>query len=155
MQKGILHSAIIGLYSYTSVFTSTCSMASWSESWTSRLLCSYVCILLVSLALHLVPGCMLTVVFSDAWGHTPMYRPTVYIHNCWEPYLALHSDTSYIRCHMLWNALAVYTIHGLSACISKLCNGRESTQRESKKMESLRFLAVLLSTVLSGTVGNL
>ena len=27
----------------------------------------------------------------------------------------------------------MYTIHKLSACISKLCNGRESTQTESKQ----------------------
>ena len=31
-------------------------------------------------------------------------------------YLALHSDT---RCVTCGNALAVYTIHGLSACISE------------------------------------
>ena len=57
--------------------------------------------------------------------------------------------------HVARNALAMYTMHGLSACISKLCKGRESTQRESRKMESLSFLAVMLSTILSGTVGNL
>ena len=30
------------------------------------------------------------------------------------------------------NASAVYTIHGLSACISELCNGRGSTLREQE-----------------------
>ncbi len=51
------------------------------------------------------------------------------------------------------NALAVYTIHGLSACKSKqVMVGKVS--RESRKMEPLRFLAVMLSTILSGTVGN-
>ena len=45
--------------------------------------------------------------------------------------------------------------HGLSACIWKqVYNSRESTQRGSRKMEPLRLLAVMLSTVLSGTVGN-
>ena len=51
------------------------------------------------------------------------------------------------------NALAVYTKHGLSACISKqVMVGK--VPRESRKMESLRFLTVVLSTILSGTVGN-
>ena len=36
---------------------------------------------------------------------------------------------------------------------SQICQGRESTQWEHKKMESLRFLAVMLSWILSGTVG--
>ena len=54
------------------------------------------------------------------------------------------------------NALAVYTIHvhGLSVCRSlQVMVGK--VPRESRKMESLRFLAVMLSTILSGTVGNL
>ena len=47
-------------------------------------------------------------------------------------YLALHSDTmqgvTFCR-----NALAVYTIHGLNACMSKqVYNSRESTQIETK-----------------------
>ena len=52
------------------------------------------------------------------------------------------------------NALAVYTTHGLSACISKQVKVGK-VPRESRKMEPLRFLAVMLSTILSGTVGNL
>ena len=52
------------------------------------------------------------------------------------------------------NALAVYTIHGLSVCRSlQVMVGK--VPREGRKMESLRFLAVMLSTILSGTVGNL
>ena len=44
---------------------------------------------------------------------------------------------------MLWDALAVYTIQGLGACISKLCSGTESTQQGHRKMDPPRFLAVM------------
>ena len=51
------------------------------------------------------------------------------------------------------NALTVYTKHRLSACISKrVMVGKEP--REGRKVEPFRFLAVMVSTILSGTVGN-
>ena len=73
---------------------------------------------------------------------------------CCMGYLALHSDTRCVTCRR--NALAVYTVHGLSACISKQVMLRKVyTQRESRELETLRFLAVIVSAILSGTVGNL
>ena len=55
---------------------------------------------------------------------------------------------------MGYTPLVVYTIHGMSVCI-KTGVGKVPILRESRKMESLRFLAVMLSTILSGIVGNL
>ena len=38
--------------------------------------------------------------------------------------------------------------------IKQVIIGKVPRLRESRKMELLRFLAVMLSTILSGTVGN-
>ena len=66
-------------------------------------------------------------------------------------YLGLHSYTLTVT--FCRNALAVYTKHGLSACISKqVMVGK--VPRESREMEPLKYV-MMLSTLLSGTVGNL
>ena len=106
------------------------------------------------LALHLASGFvyvhvyvnMLNCSFSNAWGHThllelqPVCRYGLYI---WH-----FTQTNCVTCCR--NAVAVYTI-----CWVHAYQNRESTQIERNRiMESLTFLAVMLSTILSGTVGN-
>ena len=46
------------------------------------------------------------------------------------------------------NRVVIYTIHGLSACISNQQVMVGKVPRESRVMEPLRFLAVMISTIL-------
>ena len=89
-----------------------------------------------------------------------------------QPAISIHPLDLQLYARMgfiLGTSLSPKVSHVVQECIScvyntwassmhiKTRNGRESTQRESREMEPLRFLAaaVMLSIILSGTIGNL
>ena len=97
----------------------------------------------LTLALHLASD--LTAASSDAWGHT-LFRSTI----CMHIWVIWHfTQTQGVTCK---NALAVYTIHGLSADISKLCNSRESTHIERRQENGVP--QILGCDVVYNTVRN-
>ena len=83
-------------------------------------------------------------------GGTHLQLYSMYAHT---GYIWHFTQTQGVTCRNCRNALAVYTKHGLSACISKQVIAREVPrlrQGRPRKMESLRFLTVM-STILPGT----